>query len=425
MRSLKAAVLASLVAGFAFFGLGILAAQPIQLTSNSTSDTDPVVSADGRKIAFVSDRDGDMDIFIMNVDGTGQTKLTSNNSNDTSPSISGDGRRVVWESAQANDADIFIWTNGSSPVRLFGSPRNGEDIQPSISSDGSTVAFVSNGDPLGLNPTGDFEIFLIRADGTGLFQLTQNASDDFAPSVSGNSGKIAFQTRIAGFYDIQTVNSDGSGLTRLTNSTGDDVAPSISADGTSIAFISNGPAIEAVGPEPESFPVPNVQPSGPAPFAVYVIDSTGASLRQVSGTSGDSLGPSISGDGTRVAYYSGGSNAEVYLVDSDGTGLIQVTNNTVVDAAPSLDQTGETVVFMSSLGGDFEIYAANLQLPCSLMGDVNSDGVVNISDLAAVGVAFGTMLGGPGYDPRADLNNDGVINIEDLATVGQNFGTAC
>jgi len=61
----------------------------------------------------------------------------------------------------------------------------------------------------------------------------------------------------------------------------------------------------------------------------------------------------------------------------------------------------------------------------ALDGDVNSDCKVNIIDLAAVGMAFGSSPGDANWNPDADLNNDSSVNILDLATVGSNFGNEC
>jgi len=57
-----------------------------------------------------------------------------------------------------------------------------------------------------------------------------------------------------------------------------------------------------------------------------------------------------------------------------------------------------------------------------LDGDANGDWIVNIFDMAMVGVAFGSVHGQAGWNPDADRNRDGVINIFDLAIVGLNFG---
>jgi TolB protein len=58
---------------------------PMNLTNNSAKDTDPCWSPDGTKIAFASDRDGNLEIYTMAVDGSNITRLTDNAAEDSSP----------------------------------------------------------------------------------------------------------------------------------------------------------------------------------------------------------------------------------------------------------------------------------------------------------------------------------------------------
>ena len=59
-----------------------------RLTNNTDTDVSPSWSPDGKKIAFASDRDGNREIYVMNADGSGQTRLTNNTDTDVSPSWS-------------------------------------------------------------------------------------------------------------------------------------------------------------------------------------------------------------------------------------------------------------------------------------------------------------------------------------------------
>ena len=56
-----------------------------RLTNNAGDDRSPTWSPDGQKIAFASDRDGNVEIYVMNADGTGQTNLTNNGDIDLWP----------------------------------------------------------------------------------------------------------------------------------------------------------------------------------------------------------------------------------------------------------------------------------------------------------------------------------------------------
>jgi Tol biopolymer transport system component len=106
------------------------------------------------------------------------------------------------------------------------------DGAPSISGDGSKIAFESDLD-------GDNEIFVVNSDGSGLTKLTSNTATDWYPCISGDGSKIAFQSDVDGDNEIFVVNSDGTGLTQLTHNTAADDSPSISGDGSKIAFQSN------------------------------------------------------------------------------------------------------------------------------------------------------------------------------------------
>jgi len=72
----------------------------MRLTTNSAGDFGPSWSPDGSKIAFWSDRDGNSDIYVMNADGSEQTRLTDNSASDQEPAWSPDGRRVAFVSSR-------------------------------------------------------------------------------------------------------------------------------------------------------------------------------------------------------------------------------------------------------------------------------------------------------------------------------------
>src|SRR5918994_7202728 len=67
-----------------------------RLTFNAFDDGDPAWSPDGQKIAFASDRDGNLEIYVMNKNGSNQTRLTNNSAADFSPAWSPDGTKIVF-----------------------------------------------------------------------------------------------------------------------------------------------------------------------------------------------------------------------------------------------------------------------------------------------------------------------------------------
>jgi len=159
---------------------------PKRLTNNSYPDISPTVSADGKKIAFVSARDenadlfGDREIYVMNAaperSNNQPVQLTDNGHrasgepiNDESPDFSPDGRRIVYHSNATGDSEIMVMSakDGSGKKNLSNNPAR--DSAPAFSPDGNMIAFASSRD-------GDGEIWKMRADGTRPTHVTKNTT---------------------------------------------------------------------------------------------------------------------------------------------------------------------------------------------------------------------------------------------------------
>jgi Tol biopolymer transport system component len=95
-------------------------ANPVNLSRNAALDSGPAWSPDGAKIAFWSDRGGNRDIYIMNADGTGQERLTFDPATDSSPSWSPDGTMIAFRSQRDGDSEIFVMeaVPGAVPQQL-------------------------------------------------------------------------------------------------------------------------------------------------------------------------------------------------------------------------------------------------------------------------------------------------------------------
>ena len=135
-----------------------------------------VVTAIPKDILFTSNRDGNEEIYVMNADGSNQTRITNNHSIDSLAEWSPDGSKITFYSDRDGNNEIYSMNaDGSNQTRLT---NNSADDRYSIwSPDGSKIAFTSNRD-------GNYEIYVMNADGTNPIRLTNNSADDENPSWS-------------------------------------------------------------------------------------------------------------------------------------------------------------------------------------------------------------------------------------------------
>ena len=203
-----------------------------RLTSNTFSDTQPALSPDGTRIAFTSNRDGNNEIYIMNLDGTGVTRLTTNTQPDSQPAFSPDGTRITFTrmegSGEFANNEIFVMnaSDGTGQTNLTNNPA--ADDQPAFSPDGTRIAFIRR-------PDTNRDVYIMNANGSGQTRVNDHPASD-GGVVFGPDGRLAFHSNRDGNNEIYRINPDGTGLTRLTNHLADDLAPTYSPDGTKIAF---------------------------------------------------------------------------------------------------------------------------------------------------------------------------------------------
>ena len=211
---------------------------------------EPAWSPDGSKIAFVG---GQGDIFTMAPDGSNVTNV-SNNGQEYEPKWSPDGARLVFTSARDDNnsslaGEIYVMNaDGSGQTRI--SNDNFEDRNGAWSPDGSKIAY-SRDDTDASGPTQNGQIFLMNPDGTGQTPITDLTSSNGWPAWSPDGSRIAFTSNRSGANEIWVMNPDGSNPVRLTTSPagGFSTQAAWSPDGRLIAFAqASGPPVAGYSP---------------------------------------------------------------------------------------------------------------------------------------------------------------------------------
>jgi TolB protein len=203
------------------------------LTTTSAREDEPSISPDGRRVAYISNRGGRYQVFVINTDGSGERQLTNEAYDDWGPSFSRDGRTIYYfRSFDGQDEVMAMSADGGNVRRLT---NNGVmDVLPTSTPSGDYVLYSSR-------PGAVYQIWRMRADGGGAAPIITANRDCWYQSISPDGGRIAYTSgSFTGASGIAVANIDGSGVRSLTSPQGyADWRPAFSPDGGALAFASN------------------------------------------------------------------------------------------------------------------------------------------------------------------------------------------
>ncbi|MDD3520864.1 MAG: DUF5050 domain-containing protein [Actinomycetota bacterium] len=251
-----------------------------------------------KKIVFTSSKNGNEDIFSMNIDGSELTQLTDNPSNDMYPQITIDGNKILYTSDINGTWQIMSMnTDGSDKKQLTnGRYRAGF---PTMSFEGKYIfyeVYIDN----------NWEIFRMNSDGTNQTRLTFSPGiDDWHPFAHPFEFKIIYESGAIGNEDIYFMDYNGSNIKRISDFQIRKRVPSISRDGKYIVF---------AGYEQNY-------------SSIFIMNSDGSGLKKLIDNGANNVQPCISTDNQFITFYSniGGDNHEIYIVNFDGSNLLKLT----------------------------------------------------------------------------------------------------
>jgi Tol biopolymer transport system component len=193
------------------------------LTEIASEGHGPMWSPDGTRIAFFADVDGNVDVYVMDADGSNRSRVTSDPADDVSPGWSPDGKRIAFASQRLGNADLYVVDpDGSHERRLTTSPAPDEAF--SWAPDGKRIVYVSyrhGAEPENIG-IGDAEVFVVHARTGRSRNLSRNRAWDGDPDWSPDGRRIVF-TRRTDHAEIYVMRADGSGQQMLPGFPGDAV----------------------------------------------------------------------------------------------------------------------------------------------------------------------------------------------------------
>ena len=248
-------------------------------------------------------------------------------------------RSIVTGDPSTTDAEIFsVNPNGTGLTQL--TVNASEDYNPAWSPNGLAIAFVRR--------EGDDEIYRMAATGSNQRPLTANEARDNEPTFSPDGKKIAFTSdRNANFdTEIYTMSSsNGANVVRLTRNSGNDQSPAWSPNGKKIAFVSDRNAnfeIYTMKPTPEG------RENRPVNLSRHTLATD--------------LSANWSPDGRRIVFTSLrgiSGDYEIYTMGANGAQPTPLTENTTDDFSPAFSPDGTKIAFNANRDANGEIYVMN------------------------------------------------------------------
>ena len=287
------------------------------LTKNKWLDFNPAISNDGSKLAFVSDRDGNREIYALDLiwmdgytqwEGRNLTNITQTAGHDWTPKFSPTNEKIVFTTyfPATDNYDVFIMNaDGSDKQNLTNSPYY--EKHPQFSPDGSFIIFQAW-------QKGKMEIFFSNLLDGNIINLTTNTeSHDIISqgnAFSPDEQEIVFTSERDGNRNIYIMNTDGTNQIQLTDHSAADYEPVYSPDGLSIIFTSERDGNKEI----------------------YIMNNNGLNLKNLSNNPADDWNPRFYPDNRKIVFQSTrDGNWEIYMMRLDGAGQTNLTNHPLTD----------------------------------------------------------------------------------------------
>lgn len=243
------------------------------------------------RIAFVNNRTGKKEIYVMDYDGANVRQLTQLHSITLLPKWTPDGKSIVFNSYKAGNPDAYIMDADGTNLKIL-SGRQGLNTSLNAAPDSTQFAVT-------LSRGSDPDLYLLDKGGRILRRLTHSPGVDTSPSFSPNGQQLAFISDRSGNPEVYVMDITGANVQRLTYGQWAD-SPAWSPKGDWIAY---------------------ERQRSQGRFDVYLVDSSGRNNHVISEAGARNENPSWSPDGRFIAYASDrdGGKSKICLMGADGS----------------------------------------------------------------------------------------------------------
>jgi Tol biopolymer transport system component len=241
--------------------------------------------------------------------------------------------RIVFSSNRDGNYDIYVMNaDGTDQTQLTSDST--QNYNPVFSPDGAKIAYL-------VDAGGNWQIVVMNADGTGKTQLATSSDQRSYPLFSPDGTKITYHDMVGGYNQIIVMNADGTGRMQFTAGNDHHELPVFSQNGTKITYYA------LVGGD----------------YQVFVMNADGTGKTQLTTDSNQNVWPVFSPDGMKIAYHArvggvGGHN-QIFVMNADGTGQTQLTTSSTHHELPVFTPEGTRIIYLAAAGGYWQIFMMN------------------------------------------------------------------
>ena len=337
----------------------------VQLTTQDSYECSPVWSADGKQIAFASDRHGNMDVFIMAADGGSAQRLTYNSVAEVPQAFSPDGQWVLFGAAIQDPAESVMFPDNTLPELYKVSVKGGRTLQV-LATPAEMLSFAADGKSFYYQDRKGYEdewrkhhtssitrdVWFYDAKSGQHTNITAHAGEDRNPVASADGKTLFFLSERNGgsmnvySYDLNGSMVNGQGLSprAVTNFKTHPVRFLSVARGGLLCYTYNGEIYtQKTGEKPKKLTITITRDDEPV---ISDLTFTSGARQAV-----------VSRDGKQVAFVARG---EVFVTSTEYATTRRITQTAGAEADVDFAPDGRSIVYASERNGNWQLYTARI-----------------------------------------------------------------